>query len=262
MSSKSILQAATISVLAILLFSGIFLGVNNFVFARADAPVYVPIDTEISNVPFHVGEFSQIISPPQIRTHLYDAMPVSEFTQLAISQDDAALLGAQYIWEVFGETIDGSVVEMLLSDYLDGTVMHWLGAVVRNNEVAFTFIIDAFSGTGLSVSKLADMKPRFLTVEEFVNMDLYHPSDTAPYEQAATEAAYRFFRQTQIVSVTIEGVHLGDTRQVFQYGTNMVTGVYTQGRILTLTATDIFGRAVSVKVSCHYKEVFGVRRLL
>jgi hypothetical protein len=140
--------------------------------------------------------------------------------------------------------------------------MHWLGAVEINDEIVFSFILDAFSGMGLSVSSLANTQTHFLTVDEFANRDLSHPPDISPYAQTATDAAYRFFRQTEIVSVTLEEIYFGNVQQVFQGDTNMVIGVNTQGRILAFTAIDIFGREVSVLVSCDLQAVIGVQRQL
>ncbi|MCL2225191.1 MAG: hypothetical protein FWB96_09535 [Defluviitaleaceae bacterium] len=260
MHVKSILQAAVISVSAILLFSGFFLGANNFVFATANS--YVESDAEVSEPPVLAGEFSQPITPPEITIKLHDVPTVSEFAKLAISETDAAFAGAQYIWEVFGETIDGSIVELLLTEYYDRAIMHWLGVVLLNGEITFSFIIDAFSGMGLTVSNFANMQQHFLTVDEFANRDLSLPQVTHQHEQTVTDAAHKFFRQTEIVSVTLESVSFGNTTQVFQDGTNMVTGVNTSGRILTFIATDIFGRSVSVLLNCDSNDLIGVRRLL
>ena len=66
----------------------------------------------------------------------------------------------------------------------------------------------------------------------------------------------------RVVSVIMEDVSFGNVEQIFQEGTNMVIGVNTQGRIIRFIATDIFGRSVSVLVSCDAKEVIGLRWLL
>ena len=52
----------------------------------------------------------------------------------ALSPESAAQIGAQYIWDVFGESIDGMFVEVSFDDWEFNTRSHWRGAVTINNR--------------------------------------------------------------------------------------------------------------------------------
>ena len=99
------------SALSIGLFSAAFIGANNLTLAldvnkiERSSLTTVFIDIPAESIP--PDDFQKpTLTVYEIPNELY---PVSA---TALSSEKAAELGAQYIWEVYGESIDGKYVDM------------------------------------------------------------------------------------------------------------------------------------------------------
>ena len=159
------------SVTAIALFSAAFIGVNNLALAHAsnNAQVVseqVTTETDSAFLGEHVDNFQEpnltILESPN---QYYHAIPAG-----IILREDAALIGAHYIWDVFDESIDGMYVEMLYVNWSSQARNYWLGTVAASpaafdfgsaeHSELFRFVIDA--STGLRV----DIAPGFPPIAE------------------------------------------------------------------------------------------------
>ena len=123
---KEIMKVATASVLSIGMFSMAFMGVNSAAFAAAtDGTKNIPAAVEAVSIPENIPP-ANFQSPALTVIELESQFIVSPY---ALSANDAAELGAQYIWEVFGKSIDGMAVEMFYSDWDNTTRAYWGGMV-------------------------------------------------------------------------------------------------------------------------------------
>ena len=128
--SSELVKVAVVSALCIGLFSATFVGMNHLTFALAtNKTESVPSVTE-----------SVVIPPENVLPENYQkpAITVSEVhkeghipSANALSAEEAAELGAQYIWEMLGESIDGKVVEMSYSVWPSHTRTYWHGTVLN-----------------------------------------------------------------------------------------------------------------------------------
>lgn len=85
-----------------------------------------------------------------------------------LSMDEAVEIGAMYVWELFGESLDGMYIEMLYSDW--GTARtYWQGTVYRDEEAAeqheleyaaplYNFLIDSVTGMRVDITATIDTK--------------------------------------------------------------------------------------------------------
>ena len=157
----------------------------------------------------------------------------------SLPAEEAALLGAKYIWDIFGDCIDGSTVEM---HYIHGGMYErpfWQGFVTPASEArvnedgavylqeSYTFLLDAITGERVGISftpwsdPLWEDNPNMYTyledtgisdVETFVNkaLDLF---PTPEFEERAKQVgkifAQRHFNNSEVESVRYETSSLG-----------------------------------------------------
>jgi len=178
MKLKEIERIAVVTVLAIAFFTAALLGVNHFAFATTlntivpliaveihEEPPIVTVQSaalrlaatdEPTHIPFEAGSFS-IVDRALL---LPELVPSS-----AMPMEDAAMVGAEYIWDMFGASIEGKYVIMNYSEcWIRPGRGLWIGNVVtgddtnmywnspnrdgswRWGEVIFSFTIDAVTG--------------------------------------------------------------------------------------------------------------------
>ncbi|MCL2368293.1 MAG: hypothetical protein FWC72_04800 [Oscillospiraceae bacterium] len=110
---RELIKVALGSLLAIGLFSLAFLGLNHLGFAiAANEDVELPALGETITVPdiLTQGEFP-MPDVALVRAQTFHSMQIDE-RDFIMSMEEAARLGALYIWDMFGERIDGMVIEM------------------------------------------------------------------------------------------------------------------------------------------------------
>ena len=156
----------------------------------------------------------------------------------ALSMDEAALLGAYYIWDVFGVCIDGKYVRMLYSAHRFLSRTLWTGAVSTNLEAlipqpgvassyirgrTYQFVIDGVTGDRIDIWQFsqdhgppsqeeleAHMNSRNAIVRSgWFNMSLEEqkakigltPEQLEAYTQLAIERASRHFNTSTVVEI-------------------------------------------------------------
>ena len=182
---KGFLKVASVSALAIGLFSAVFMGVNNIAFAAATSgstpvtaiyaqQVSTPTETIPNAEQRLTATESSVFVPPNITVESllvqYDEIPAS-----VMPMEEAAHVGAQYVWDTFGVNIDGMYVIMEYMDcWLRPGSGRWTGSVAfpadeassiyaalvspgrevswHWGETVFIFTVDATSGERLDIS--------------------------------------------------------------------------------------------------------------
>lgn len=75
-------------------------------------------------------------------------------TSKDMKKEDAAEIGAQALWSVFGINLDGQVIEMGYHAPNEGLPRpRWIGEVNINDEGSFSFTIDSVTGELLSIGR-------------------------------------------------------------------------------------------------------------
>ena len=200
--AREIGKVVVASALAIGIFSVSLIGINQWAFARAVDQTYsFPLTTAAGEVmqneqseEFVAPDFTVSASPWQ----RYQA----EIPTQALSMEEAAEIGAEYLWDVFGICLEGMHVEMMFSNWETASRSYWQGSVYSSEEAALAlhahneamgealrnnpyvdlsefresqpelpsihFMIDAITGMRIDVS-VENMSgtPRILTDEEF-----------------------------------------------------------------------------------------------
>jgi len=124
---KEIGKVAIATVTAVALFGGLLWGVNiRTLHAAAEGETYLPQTVEEVSIPDPpVPEETQALS--------FSLTNVTEesivISSLALSMEEAAQVGAQYILDVFGVCIDGMYIEFQFSNWDHMTRSVWFGVV-------------------------------------------------------------------------------------------------------------------------------------
>jgi hypothetical protein len=190
---KELLKVVAMCVLSIGLFGAAFVGFNQLIFAAAtNEAVPLPTHAEIF-APAPVSELRQLESGigrvqeenlPQNSAHteieaeIFTAPDLTLIYQnnhpvpaSALSMEEAAQIGARYIWDVFGTSIDGMYVRMFYAAHSSHSRTYWHGIVhaerfdgfdIENDDIAariafndailYNFSIDAITGMRVDIS--------------------------------------------------------------------------------------------------------------
>ena len=149
MSSRTEIFKVTLgSLLAIGLFSLLFLGLNHLGFAlAASQDAELPALGETITIP-EILTREEFLMPDVtlIRTQTVHSMQIDE-RDFIMSMEEAARLGALYIWDMFGERIDGMIIELSYNwvpmEEMEGWDRHyaqWTGIVMRFDEDLLRFL--------------------------------------------------------------------------------------------------------------------------
>jgi hypothetical protein len=165
-----ILKVVAVSALAIGAFSTTLIGANNRAFAMATnetqtVPATAQAVSVTPNLPsegFQMPNFN-VVSSPLNNIHVNNTVTAS-----AMPMEAAAELGAQYIWDVFGESIDDMYIELMFANWPSQSRTYWLGIVFpsdpgnmdaydfsrhgRISNELYRFLIDAVTGLRIDIS--------------------------------------------------------------------------------------------------------------
>ena len=157
---REIIKVAMATLLSIGLFSAAFVGANHIVFAMATSNTesVLPITATVY-IPSAEITAADDYQEPEL--FVYDATDKTVVVNPnTLSADEAAELGARYIWDVFGESIDGKTVKMTYCVWPSHTRAYWMGAVAEskdaaeNHDILFDFYICTVSGERVDVHNL------------------------------------------------------------------------------------------------------------
>ena len=208
------IKAALFSLLGILLLTGLYIGVNRFIFASAT-------DREIHLDPFLPAESGPQAITLQMRLNMIpEGYPFPEFsidvpdgidefmTPNTMSSDQAAAIISKYIWEMYGTDISGKTMFISLESFPSSTRTHWEGLVwsphdVYNMVIHYRFSIDSVSGERIAISP-GDWFPSGYVGENISSGN--HETLVAFYTEIARDLAERHFHFTTVESVSYEGM--------------------------------------------------------
>jgi len=177
---KELLKVAAMCVLSIGLFSAAFIGFNQFIFAAAtNEPTPLPTHSEISAP----AQNSEHLLPEEGIGRVQDGLiftapaltliyqHIHSAPESALPMEEAAQIGARYIWDVFGTSIDGMYVHMSYTAHAAYSRTYWQGTVRAerfdienimgddrearvswNDSILYDFRIDAITGMRVEVS--------------------------------------------------------------------------------------------------------------
>ena len=280
---NEIIKVAMAAVLSIGLFSAAFIGANNFALAAATGKTEsIPSAAATVNIPATATVTPEDYQKPELTVYIPEN-PWYTVNPNAISAEEAAELGALYIWDMFGESMDGKVVEMYYSAWESHTRAYWHGNVantlddlthngttdsmpVSYNPV-YSFTVCATSGERIDIDKkvshaVGDDVSAALSAlhndrnrrDELVNLRSAQqpPEHLDEYYQAAKDFTAKHFVDTDIVSVVFRnasavGFDLDENGKLF-----------IAAQQLLFTVTDNTGREAEVSISRETKELLHI----
>lgn len=152
---KNICRTVVASAMAITLCSTVFAGANNVAMAMAldkeesISTTYNVSTTIVDKAEDYVKADYKILENKVMRSINSGALPV----------DQAAEIGAQYLWDMFKVDLNGKTIYM--SHFVDPEVAkaYWKGDIIETgSEISdappvYSFVIEAISGARVSASK-------------------------------------------------------------------------------------------------------------
>jgi hypothetical protein len=256
---NEIIKVLIVSIITILLFSVSFIGINRFALAAViNRTKTIPPPSEVSNNILSYMDAVPKDYPSPVITVIEPAYADIRLNNInTLSAQQAAQLGAQYIWEVLGENIDGKTVYMSYNILPSNTKFYWVGMVMDNSKEAgstresfIQFMINAVSGERISIHDMRkndmDFPAKAMTLDEYNELLTTIPVNIGKYEQLAKEYAQKHFNLTDVTGVTWGGIQVvtasGDRRS----SGNVILSMDT---LLSFTFTDQRGREAKVTVS-------------
>ena len=253
---KEIFKVVMTSAIAIGMFSAGFMGINSLTLSAATsfngsvpvmaAELTIPVE---NTAPQNSPSLSVYVST---RDWHHDASTNAN----ALSAEEAAKLGAQYIAEMFGICLDGMVVEMAYTAWPSQTRTLWSGTIansmadIENQDMLFFFTLDAVTGERIDVNSLygrgiRDPRDVDLTQEEMMLLrrGYFHttlPQQLDSYKQIAKDFAELHFQNTEVASIVFESAF----PTLFE---RTAEGALTaSSQILAFIVTDSTGREARV----------------
>ncbi len=163
-----------------------------------------------------------------------------------LSLDEAAEMAARYIYDIYGESIDGYAIWISFQ----GDRGHWAGRVTTSesrlvaDEIVFSFTIDAASGKRIRIIDMraedTDLPDKTMTREEISKLDKQVPDNLAEFEQLAYEYAEKHFYDDEVASLNYNGMQIEsagrESAGVFKY----------KETLLSFVAADTTGRDAEI----------------
>jgi hypothetical protein len=176
----------------------------------------------------------------------------------ALSAEQAAELGARYIWEVLGVNIIGKTVYMSYSILPSNTKFYWVGMVMDSSveagstrESFIQFVVNAVSGERTSIHDMrkndTDLPAKPLTLDEYNELLTTTPVNIGKYKQLAKEYAQKHFNLTDVKDdITFDGMQVVTANGDRGSNNNVVL---CKDTLLSFTVADQRGREAKVTVS-------------
>lgn len=136
------------------MFGGLFAAINNYALA-ANMDTVTTIPTTYQE---YAGGKEAATDYVKANYTVIETLPISPVNnyEYAISADEAAELGAQYLWDMFGIDLEGKVIQMTYYTDPSRAIPYWDGNVFDSEaqleddnafpEVEYTFSIEAITG--------------------------------------------------------------------------------------------------------------------
>jgi hypothetical protein len=236
-----------------------FLGINQLALSAATGGTqHIPLITPTVSIP--ATPQSTSTPPPHAPQNLTITVIDNgrEPAPNALSPQAAATLGAQYVYDMFEASTDGMFVGIWYAMWDSQTRPYWLGqissseAAFFDNEVLFSFAIDAITGERIDISRIPERSEGELTAlmvgdnrDAFMvlrNTPVEPPARLEPYLDAATAFAQRHFANTEVASIGF--THISPRAVGLDEAGNLVVTAHQLGFI----AYDSTGRSAIIAI--------------
>ncbi len=128
-----------VSALALTLAATAFVGANNLVFAAAIQPETIPHTDDIKSSYEVANVATDNFQTPSLTVVFRENLdkngkpyPHNVPGSGAMSKEEAAQIGARYIFDMYGESINGKAVEMLYAAWPFSSKTYWVGTVANS----------------------------------------------------------------------------------------------------------------------------------
>jgi hypothetical protein len=290
---KEIIKVVSATALCLGIFGAAFLGINRITLASATEgtqPLQLPppaVNISAANVALVVSEENR--KPDMELNVIFESDTVP--SRNALTPEAAAEIGAQYIWDMFGESIDGKSVQMTYSNPPATTRAFWIGVVFEqgtrliNRESSiedrmqfgrsthFTFTVDAITGEWVNISTNShwtEMSDEIRTARDAAREERLTLSQGALTEIMTSERQlYAFSRNTQQLDEYIEAVrgiaqkHFSTSEVMSVELIDVATiaydfnenGLFPANRQLVFEVTDSTGRIADIAITETTKQL-------
>jgi hypothetical protein len=261
------------------LFSAIALVLAITVFTGSNSVAYAAAKQTATAANTAQGEFK----PPKLDVVWDDADGEDMYQPRrdAMSYEKAAQVGAQYIWEMYGESIDGKAVRMLYMasrpsstrDYWNGYVFNTKADITfprygeesdnsKKSIPLFTFEIDAATGEWISIANYHDVPKRggangkAATFEELSAMANQPPAGLDEYIMIAKAFAQKHFKKTKVVDAEFHYQFLNYNETPGGLGDGDTVEIFNKGGTVSIKVPDDTGRVAEVHVNKDTKQAY------
>jgi|GEM_PF-1917653 len=226
---SEIMKIATATVLSIGIFSMAFIGVNGVAFAAATYGTQdIPSITETVNIPENLPPANFQLPAITVLEEVSDA----ERNAHALTTEEAAELGAQYIWEVFGESIDNKTVIMSYRNWQGMTRTYWQGVVMSNSGAELLDNKDLLSGLVYHRFEMTDLTSgKIIDESSFVFSSREASSDGTVYATVrfvasgeAAEINSRHINVRTVIADAVSGEEINTGEGLFMFLIDAGTG--------------------------------------
>ena len=164
------MKIMAVCVVSVGLFSAGLMGINNAAFAAAtsgatplpQAALQTAEAPAVAYTPQAEQQEAKTFVPPSITLQL-ETHPDHPIPATAMNVEEAAQIGARYIWDTFGVNIDGMYVNMFYAAQPSMSRTWWSGSVGLSPETgnfgasvgtSYFFTIDAVTGMRISITSI------------------------------------------------------------------------------------------------------------
>ena len=284
---KGIFITALAVVLTIGTFSALFIGANTIAFATANnREVSLPETTTPVSTQAIENAIPEGYKSPSITVVENHDRNIGTKSPNALTAEEAAELGAQYIWEVMGESIDGATVELYYLSFPSSTRPYWYGNVIVGTrmemlqnpvigedgqyvldkdgyilmqdyqefeveEYSFYFILDGVTGERVSIHRCILPEIRMMDPNRL-------PTPKTQQEVDAENAQFRAMSgQYQQLVEEYAQKHFNNTKVVsveYELGFSRFDGISQ----LLFIAIDETGREANITFDINNKQMIGL----
>jgi hypothetical protein len=264
------------SALALTLAVTAFIGSNNLVFAAATQPETIPMTNNIKISQMSTNTASDEYQTPKLSV-VWDDNDGAIDNQPragAMGYEKASQLGARYIWDMFGESIDGKAVEMMYAAWTSNSKTYWNGYVynstadISKSSPLYNFMIDAVTGEWISVFRnnttTESGKRKEITATEYEKLKNTPPPQVDELSAIARNFAQKHFKNAKVASVNFEEVRLMVYRNSIPPRSadfnpdEAKIEIFEKGMTVTFKVVDDTGRTALVEVDMDSRRAFAL----
>jgi hypothetical protein len=195
----------------------------------------------------------------------------------AMSYEEAAELGARYVWEMYAKSLEGKTVAMTYSAFPSQTRPYWTGFIgdskeaVENHEYEFIFNLCAISGERIGITRLrcsdSGLSRRDIKIREAID-ELFQeekrlseveslfstepPEHLDEYAEAVKSHAVHHFTGTEVVNVVLKNV------SPLEFNIDEKNKLTVVSHSMFFMVTDNTGREAQVFISMELKELIAI----